>query len=178
MSPLTTDWGWTTHRLIILPNNCAHLSTYPQNIIWFSAFGFLYTNYIENDQTNTGNWGFLDQQKAIKWVNENIANFNGDPDRITVFGESAGAISSIQHVINSESSKYFRRAIIQSNPLTIPFKEPWEAGIQGMFQLMTKVDLKVPFPVTVLISQIRLLLMRDKNLTATLLFGGEVLKKL
>jgi len=98
-----------------------------------SAFGFLYTNYIENDQSNTGNWGFLDQQKAIKWVNENIANFNGDPDRITVFGESAGAISSIQHVINSESSKYFRRAIIQSNPLTIPFKESWEAGIQANY---------------------------------------------
>ena len=42
---------------------------------------------------------------------------------------------------------------------------------------MTKVDPKVPFPVTDLISQSRLLLMRDKNLTATLLFGGEVLKK-
>ena len=96
-----------------------------------SAFGFFYKGFIESDQTNDGNWGFLDQQMAIKWVKENIAGFNGDPDRITVYGESAGAISSIQHVINKESRKHFNSAIIQSNPLAIPFKEAWEATIQG-----------------------------------------------
>ena len=50
-----------------------------------------------------------------------------------MYGESAGAISSIQHVINEESSKYFSRAIVQSNPLAIPFKEKWEAAKQGYF---------------------------------------------
>ena len=62
----------------------------------FSAFGFFYKNFIEPGQTNDGNWGFLDQQKAIKWVSENIENFNGDAEKITVYGESAGAISSLQ----------------------------------------------------------------------------------
>jgi len=55
------------------------------------AFGWLYNNgVIEDGETNSGNWGFLDQQKAIKWVHNNIGNFNGDPDRIVVYGESAG----------------------------------------------------------------------------------------
>ena len=54
------------------------------------AFGWLYTNYIEEGEDNNGNWGFLDQQKAIKWVYDNIEGFNGDSSRITVYGESAG----------------------------------------------------------------------------------------
>ena len=55
-----------------------------------TAYGYLYTGAIEPGEPTSGNWAFLDQQAAIKWVHENIAQFNGDPDLIMVYGQSAG----------------------------------------------------------------------------------------
>jgi len=61
-----------------------------------------------------GNNGLLDQQAAIKWTHTNIAAFGGDPNNITIFGESAGGSSvSLQMLINS-TWPYFNRAIIES----------------------------------------------------------------
>lgn len=61
-----------------------------------------------------GNAGLKDQLMALKWVNENIAKFNGDPDNVTVFGESAGGASVHLHVLSPNSRKYFHKAICQS----------------------------------------------------------------
>nr|CDS26690.1 acetylcholinesterase [Hymenolepis microstoma] len=72
-------------------------------------FGFLYLkSHVE------GNMGLKDQQLALKWVKDNIAVFNGDPDRITVFGESAGAVSVSLQYLNPNSRSYFNRFILQS----------------------------------------------------------------
>ncbi|KAK9885279.1 hypothetical protein WA026_010774 [Henosepilachna vigintioctopunctata] len=70
-------------------------------------FGFLSTEDLECP----GNNGFKDQQFAIRWVKENIKNFGGDPSRITISGESAGAVSVGYHLLSSNSKGLFRGAI-------------------------------------------------------------------
>lgn len=74
------------------------------------AFGFMATD----DGYVRGNMGLLDQLEALKWVQRHIASFGGDPDEVTVFGESAGAISIALHLLSPLSGKLFRRAILES----------------------------------------------------------------
>ena len=80
----------------------------------------------------TGNQGLKDQQLAMHWVKENAASFGGDPDRITIFGESAGAMSvGLQELSIPSSAGLFRSAIQQSNPMGIPYKSPAQAAVSG-----------------------------------------------
>src|SRR6202034_1171506 len=57
------------------------------------AFGFLYLDELFAGAAGTRNLGLLDQVAALEWVRDNIAAFGGDPDNVTIFGESAGAMS-------------------------------------------------------------------------------------
>ncbi|WP_395312175.1 carboxylesterase/lipase family protein [Mycobacterium sp. AMU20-3851] len=65
---------------------------------------------------SVGNYGLADQQAALRWVHENIAAFGGDPDKVTIAGESAGGMSVCDHLVAPESRGLFRAAIIQSAP--------------------------------------------------------------
>ncbi len=65
-----------------------------------------------------GNQGLLDQRMAMQWVADNIAAFGGDPDNITIFGESAGAFDVCFHVASPGSRGFFHRAISQSGGCT------------------------------------------------------------
>lgn len=65
---------------------------------------------------DVGNYGFQDQQAALRWVKDNIANFGGDPGKVTVAGESAGGMSVCDHLVAPGSKGLFRAAIIQSAP--------------------------------------------------------------
>jgi acetylcholinesterase len=62
----------------------------------------------------SGNAGLKDQQMALEWVHENISNFNGDPNRICLFGESSGAAAVHLQVLNPKSKKFISSAICQS----------------------------------------------------------------
>lgn len=62
----------------------------------------------------SGNAALKDQQMALEWVHENISNFNGDPDNICLFGESAGAACAHLHVLNDKSRSFLSKVILQS----------------------------------------------------------------
>ncbi|KAI1287101.1 Cholinesterase [Halotydeus destructor] len=62
----------------------------------------------------TGNQGLYDQLQALTWVKDNIGFFGGDPEEVTIFGQSAGAISVGLHYLSPLSDPYFKRAILES----------------------------------------------------------------
>ncbi|KAH7946344.1 hypothetical protein HPB49_023405 [Dermacentor silvarum] len=75
-----------------------------------SMFGFLDTE----DPESGGNLGLWDQNLVLKWVNSNVVHFGGDPARITLWGQSAGAMSVALHARSSHSVGLFQKAIMQS----------------------------------------------------------------
>ena len=80
------------------------------------VFGFLHLSHLPDgkDYPDAQNLGLMDQMMALKWVHENIASFGGDPDNVTIFGESAGAGSVTLLPLIEGSHQYFKRVIAQS----------------------------------------------------------------
>ena len=70
----------------------------------------------EDPYHSTGNYGFQDQQAALRWVKANIAGFGGDPDNVTLMGHSAGAFSVCDHLASPLSKGLFQKAIVESGP--------------------------------------------------------------
>lgn len=69
---------------------------------------------VENSQGTSGNYGFLDQQAALRWVKANIRAFGGNPNNVTIMGESAGGQSVCMHMVAPGSRGLFQKAISQS----------------------------------------------------------------
>ncbi|KAL2916336.1 hypothetical protein HK105_204092 [Polyrhizophydium stewartii] len=90
--------------IVVVPN-------YRTNI-----FGFATSNELLAE--GSVNAGILDQKAVFEWVRKNIANFGGDPNKVTAWGESAGAITIATHMVSGDVTKpLFDRAILQSGGL-------------------------------------------------------------
>jgi para-nitrobenzyl esterase len=109
------------------------------------ALGFL----VSSSDGLFGNYGLMDQRAALHWVKENIIHFGGDPDNVTLFGESAGAVMTVLHLMmehrnqpdgsarpgdrpkRRRSKRLFHKAIVQSNPLGLQFRSVVVADFIG-----------------------------------------------
>ena len=90
-----------------------------------NVFGYFAHEELQEESVNhtTGNYGLLDQIQALKWINENAANFGGDKNNITIAGESAGS-SSVSAICSSPlATGLFKRAIGESSSL-VTYKAP------------------------------------------------------
>lgn len=77
-------------------------------------FGFFAHPAIDAEGHLNGNYGLMDQQLAMRWVKRNINAFGGDPNRITIFGESAGGQSVYSNLASPTAAGLFQRAISES----------------------------------------------------------------
>ncbi|MFT4570566.1 MAG: para-nitrobenzyl esterase [Hyphomicrobiaceae bacterium] len=102
--------------------NAAKLSSFGEVVVVtvnyrLGAFGFFpHADLIGEDPSYpyAGNQGLLDQRAALLWVRDNITEFGGDPEKVTIFGESAGSWDVCAHVVSPMSEGLFHRAISQS----------------------------------------------------------------
>ncbi|KAL1462601.1 hypothetical protein WDU94_014424 [Cyamophila willieti] len=85
---------------------------YRLGVLGFISFG---------DEVVPGNFGLKDQVLALRWVHDNIDQFGGDPNKVTIFGFSAGGASVDFHVISPQSKDLFHNAILQSGTASCPW---------------------------------------------------------
>jgi para-nitrobenzyl esterase len=78
------------------------------------ALGFFAHPALDAEDHVIANYGLLDQQQSLRWVRDNIAAFGGNPDNVTIFGESAGAIAVYTHIVSPMAAGLFQKAIIES----------------------------------------------------------------
>lgn len=113
------------------------------------SFGFLASESLLHESGTTGNYAIQDQRAAINWLRANIVQFGGDPDQLTVFGESAGATSACHHVVSPQSQGLLQRALMQSGichalelkdvipEISLPFYAQLNcSGVSGEAQLL------------------------------------------
>jgi carboxylesterase type B len=113
-----------------------------QNIIVVSVnyrlgpFGFLALPGLDSGTDADGNFGLLDQEAALRWVQQNIAGFGGDPGQVTIAGESAGGWSVCSLLASPPAKGLFARAIMESGSC---ISQPLAAAQQAGAALAAKV---------------------------------------
>tara|TARA_B100000519_G_scaffold180964_1_gene172948 strand:- start:64 stop:618 length:555 start_codon:yes stop_codon:yes gene_type:complete len=94
-------------------------------------FGFLASEDLKSrdERKTAGNFGLQDQSLGLEWVKANIAAFGGDPARVTLFGESAGATSVSMHLVMPDSRGLFHGAMIDSGAFNQWTYRPWSDSV-------------------------------------------------
>ena len=105
-------------------------------------FGFFHLSHLPDggDYPDAQNLGLLDQMMALKWIHENIAGFGGDPENVTIFGESAGAGSCTMLPLIKGSHAYIKRVIAESG--TPMLTRSSEVAIECTDKLMESIGCK------------------------------------
>ena len=97
------------------------------------ALGWLAHPLLDGGGANSsGNYGLMDQQFAMRWVNQNIAAFGGDPHKVTIAGKSAGALDSCSHLASPTAAGLFRGAIIESGCIVFQYPQPVVEALIGV----------------------------------------------
>ena len=106
------------------------------------VFGFFHLSHLVDgkDYPDAQNLGLMDQMMALKWIHENIASFGGDPDNVTIFGESAGAGSVTLLPLVEGSHAYIKRVIAESGSPALT--RSTEEAIACTNEIMEKVGCK------------------------------------
>lgn len=86
----------------------------------------------ETDYNGSGDYGWMDQQAALRWVHRNIRFFGGDPGNVTIFGESAGGLSVHAQLASPGAAGKFHRAIIESGAYALGTTSLATAEARGM----------------------------------------------
>lgn len=96
--------------------------------------GFLCLPQLADEAGHTGNYGLYDQMAAMQWIRENIASFGGDPDKITIMGQSAGAMSVQCHCVSPITDGLFRSAVMSSG-----------GGVSKLMNYTARPEKRYPF---------------------------------
>ena len=83
------------------------------------ALGFLAHPALTSRGGSSGNYGLMDQQAALRWVQQNIRQFGGNPGNVTIFGESAGGLSVLAQLVSPAAKGLFAKAIIESGSYSL-----------------------------------------------------------
>ncbi len=85
-----------------------------------NVFGYFSHPALDAEGHDFGNYGTMDQQAALRWVKENIAEFGGDPGNVTLFGESAGGLAALFNVVSPAAEGLFHKMILESGVSAAP----------------------------------------------------------
>ncbi|KAL4876813.1 Alpha/Beta hydrolase protein [Aspergillus karnatakaensis] len=118
-----------------------------------------------NGEEGTGNYGIWDQVLALRWIQKHIAAFGGDPDRVTLFGQSAGAVSVHCHLLRNEA--LFSSAILQSGLIRLCGVKSIDEYQACYERILLELNISLDLPPTERIT--RLLQVDTDSLTAAMI---------